>query len=133
RARRQPAHLGGLARREDDRRAAVGDPRRAARGDDPRPPLDVAEHRRQLAKTLDGGVAAQMLIALDHRPLSLYVNDDRRDLARETTAVDRGPRLALALEREAVRLVARDAVLLREHFRRLAHDHVGERTLEAVA
>src|SRR5207244_7221076 len=55
------------------------------------------------------------------------------DFRCEMSTFDRCLRPALALEREAVRFLARDAVLAREYLRRLAHDQVRERALESVS
>ena len=53
--------------------------------------------------------------------------------ASKRPAAHRGFGTPLALEREAVGRLARDAVVAREQFRRLAHDEARERAPEAVA
>ena len=61
------------------------------------------------------------------------VNGDRRDLVAEAAGGDGPLGALLRLERVGVGRLARDAVLAREHLRRLPHDHAADRAGEAVA
>jgi hypothetical protein len=65
---------------------------------------------------------------VDVLPLAL-LDRHRRDLVVEPSPADARLGLLLALERVGVRLLARDAVLARQHLRGFAHDHPAERTL----
>ena len=130
----RPRSAAHVVRGEHERRAAVGDARRGAGGDDARLPFDrwgrpaaacaSASRRRAVPRML---VGSQTVTGLPRAP------PDRRDLACEVTGLLRGLRLALTLEREGIGLVARDAVLPRQHLGGLAHDEVRQRIGEAVA
>ena len=92
---------------------------------------------RQLAQALDRRVGARMLVggrASGRACPCASVNVTGAISSREVSG-RRSPRFALRWLSSAkrVRLLARDAVLAREHLGRLAHDQVRQRSTEAVA
>ncbi len=106
------------------------DPRR----DDAGLSLDIAEDGRKLPQALDRRIGPRVLVALHHGRPALGVGDrDRRDLAGESTLRGCASRTPLTLERIRIGLLARDAVLTRQHLGGLAHDQSGQRTVESVA
>src|SRR5262249_30907641 len=107
-------------RREEDGRGAVGDLRGRARRVDAAG-LDGVQRRQLLERRLAEALVARHGLPLARR-LPVLAEDrrvDRDHLARVAPLAPRGLRVALAQQPEAVRLLARDAVLLRDHLRAL--------------
>ena len=68
RQRLNPRARASLGAREHHRRAAVGDARRRARGDDAGHAVDRLEDERQLAQAVDRGAGPRMLVRGRARP-----------------------------------------------------------------
>jgi len=98
--------------------------------------LDVADllAEREFSQALDRRARARMLVGGEGLGLALRIGEHYgRDLVLEPAGGDRALGALLRLERVAVGHFARDRVLPREHFDRLAHDHAAHRAGEAVA
>src|SRR5436305_9218568 len=74
-----------------------------------------------------------MLVAIERGRLTFDGYGNGGNFSGNTPCLDRRFGFPLTVEREAVRLLSRDAVFAREHFGGFAHDHVRERALKAVA
>ena len=117
---RPQAELAGPVRLDQqDRGRAVVDARAVAGRD--RAALG-SEGGPQAGQRLDGRVGARMLVAIDDERVALPLRDaDRDDLVGEPAGLDGGHRALLALERECVLALARDAPALGHVLGGLAH------------
>ena len=129
RERREAERPGLRLAHEHQCGGAVGDAARVARVHGA---VLAVEYGGELGQALQGGPGTRVLVLLDDGLALARLHGHRRDLGVEASPVLSRPGLLLAREGEAVLLVAGDVQLARELLRRLAHEHVGERTLEAV-
>jgi hypothetical protein len=102
RARLEPVLLHRALRRDEERRGAVGDLAREGRGD-----AASRLERLELRHLLETRVAPRALVVTDAT--------ERRDLLLEAALVDGAQRAPVALEREGLHVLARDAPLLGDH------------------
>ena len=98
-------------------------------------PLDARKHRRQLRRPsiVVSARGCSSRSTIDRRALRVRDRAPARSRRANRPAAIAASGAPLALERVGVGLLARDAVLAREHLRGLAHDDVRQRAREAVA
>ncbi len=128
---RRDAERLGLGRRHDhDRRGAVGDLRRVAGGDG----AVLGERGAQSAERLRGRARSHAFVGVDQDRVALALRDlDRRDLLGESAFLHRGGGALVALGRDVVLHVARDAAdLAGVALGAGAHVHGVERAPETV-
>src|SRR5690606_35160205 len=102
RARAQAVGLHGALARDEQRGGPVRDLARYGRREPP-----ARRERRELRHLLEARVAARPLVAAHVA--------ERHDLVVEAPLVDGADRALVALEREALHVLARDAPLLGDH------------------
>src|SRR5262245_47011212 len=105
RHRLEPARPRTLRRHQDDGRSRIVETGRVARGD---AALRI-EGGRELRERFHRRVAAHVLVLVEQRRALPRAQGDGEDLRIEPAVVDRTGRAAMALERERILLLARDA------------------------
>ncbi len=134
RQRRDASRLRRRAAHDHHGGPAVGNTGCRPGGDDAGRAVDAVEGEREFSQALDRRARARMLVGGEGLGLALRIGEHYgRDLVLEPAGGDRALGALLRLERVGVGHFARDRVLPREHFDRLAHDHAAHRAGEAVA